>query len=488
MTSISASLSASVSWQSLAPASTSSAVTAAPALSRDRAFTTFASTILAALGASGTASDPGASTGGAGGRVGDVALALQNALENPSASGDVVGGLISTVQSALAQASKALSDAGYSGDQIQAFATQFSNALSDQLNTLANQAAAAAPTPAPVTTAPVAAVTPAITPAPVSTPAPTPVATPVATTTATPATTPAATSPATPPPAASAPASTAAPGSGAFEASFRQTESGALQLLTTQGDVVTINFRNSTGGSVVGASANAAAGLAAYAAVGSYASTRFSVSVQGSLNADEVKAINDVLGQVNALATQFFSGNLTQAFASAVALGADPKEIAGFALHLTERTSISLASVGDGSAPSPTDAAAPASAAPAIPAPTAVPPAAAPPAIAPVTATAGSAGATTPPATSSSVGGGISSLLDYLQQVFDALGTTTTAGSVTFSAKAKIELLASTVGAASITPQESTAAALLKNIAAATTDTTAPSATPAASTPASAGA
>ena len=252
-------------------------------------------------------------------------------------------------------------------------------------------------------------------------------------------------------------------------------------LQTTQGDIVQINFRNSTGGSVTGVSANAAAGLAAYAAVGSYASTRFSVSVQGNLNADEVKAINAVLGQVDTLATQFFSGNLAQAFASAASLGADPKEIAGFALHLSESTALSLASVGDGGP-------APASAAPAAPDPSVAAPVTAPALAAPVTVSADPTGGTTTPLAPSSTGGGVSSLLDYLQQVFDTLGATTTSGTVTFSAKAKIELLASAVSAASITPQESAAASLLKSVAAATTDSGPPAAAPAASTGATASA
>lgn len=478
MTSIAANLAVSTTWPSLASASATSGATAAPTLTRDRAFTTFAGAILAALGTSSTTSSSGASgssTGGSGGRVGDVALALKNALENPSATGDVVGGLITTVQSALAQATKTLSDAGYSRDQIQSLATQFSNALSDRLDVLANQAAAAAP-PAAVTTSPAtASPTPAT---PVTTTAATPAATPVATAT-TPAATPAVAS--SSPSPSSPSAATATTSSGAFEAAYRQTESGSFVLQTTQGDIVQINFRNSTGGSVTGVSANAAAGLAAYAAVGSYASTRFSVSVQGNLNADEVKAINAVLGQVDTLATQFFSGNLAQAFASAASLGADPKEIAGFALHLSESTALSLASVGDGGP-------APASAAPAAPDPSVAAPVTAPALAAPVTVSADPTGGTTTPLAPSSTGGGVSSLLDYLQQVFDTLGATTTSGTVTFSAKAKIELLASAVSAASITPQESAAASLLKSVAAATTDSGPPAAAPAASTGATASA
>jgi hypothetical protein len=433
MSSIVPNLSLQASLRSLLSASSSPAASATPVLTQDRAFTAFSSAILGALGANGSSGDS------ANGRVGDVALALKNALENPGASGDVVGSLLNSVQAALAQASKALGGAGYSSDAIQSFVTQFTNALSDQLSVLANQAAAGSATAAPV-------VAPA--PVPASLPAP-------------------ASSPAPAPPSAATPAA----GNGAYAAQFRQTESGTLQLQTTEGDIVTIGFRNSQGGSVVGASASGAAGLAAYASVSSFASSRFTVSVQGSLNADELKAINDVLGQVNSLASQFFSGNVTQAFASAATLGADPREIAGFALNLNETTTLRLATVGDGSAApatAPADAVAASAAAPADPS-AAAPATAAAPVVVPAT--------TTDPATApDSVGGGVSSLLDYVHQLLNALGTSTTGGSVTFSAKAKLELLVSAVSAASITSQEATAAALLKSVAAATTDASAPAA------------
>jgi hypothetical protein len=202
--------------------------------------------------------------------------------------------------------------------------------------------------------------------------------------------------------------------------------------------------------------------------------------VQGSLNADELKAVNDVLGQVNTLATQFFAGNLAQAFASAATLGVDPTEIAGLALHLSERTSLVLASVGEGgTAPAAGPAATP-SATPVDPA-TTVPATGAADASASDATPAATTSVAAPPAATSAAGGGSASLFDYLQQVLDAIGTSTTSGSVTFSARAKLELLASAVGAASITPAETTAAGVLRGFAAATTDGSATAATAATS-------
>jgi hypothetical protein len=439
MTSMSARTAVVASARSYAPASLDSTATAAPALRRDRAFTAFASSILGALGAAASASDAaasGASSDATGGRVNDVALGLKNALENWSGPGDAVDSLLGTVQAALDQASQALGAAGYGSAAIQSFVTQFRGALSERLDVLASQAAAA---PAAVT-APAASVRAPASPAAATQAAP---AAPVA-------------------PVALAEKATTAASSGAFTASYRLTESGAIELVTTEGDVVRIGFRSSEGGAATGASATGAAGLAAYAAVSSYASSRFSVSVQGSLNADELKAVNDVLGQINTLATQFFSGSVAQAFASAATLSIDPKEIASVALRLTESVGLRLASVGDGTAPPVADAANAAAAT------TAATPATA--TSVPAAAAADTAPAVTATAPPTFAGGGLSSLLDYLRQLLDALGTTTTQGTVTFTAKAKVELLGNAVAGATIAAPESAAAAFLKRILASTTD------------------
>jgi len=490
MATITASIAVATGWRSFAAASLDT-TTGTPALTRDRAFTAFAGSILGALGSSADAS------AGSGNRVNDVAQALKSALQN-STSGDAVGSLLGTIQAALSSASQSLGAAGFSSDAVQSLVTDFKNALSDQLNALAGSSSpAASPATPDPTAASASAADPTVVATPAPTPATTPATTPAATPTATSATTPA-TAPATSP-ASSTPAAgpTAATGSSAFTASYRVTESGTLELVTTEGDVVKIGFRSSEGGSATGVSANGAAGLATYAAISSYASTRFSVSVQGSLNADELKAVNDVLGQINTLASQFFSGNVSQAFASAAALNVDPNEIAGVALKLSERVSLRLATVGDpGTGPSGASSAPAAGAGsaaatapeatttPADPTATPADPTTTDPSSSASTASTPSGTSTPATPTTTSVGGGVSSLLSYLQQVLDVLGTTTTSGSVTFSAKAKLELLSSAVGAASLDPTEARAASLLKNVVGATTDATAQpsSATGAAST------
>jgi hypothetical protein len=109
-------------------------------------------------------------------------------------------------------------------------------------------------------------------------------------------------------------------------------EAGALQLVTAQGDRVTIRFRE---GAAFATGAAGAASEATTAPSALLAEGRVQISVRGNLNADELKAINDLLSQVDSLASQFFSGDLQGAFSAAAALNADPGEIARYSLHLT---------------------------------------------------------------------------------------------------------------------------------------------------------
>src|SRR5581483_9686026 len=81
-------------------------------------------------------------------------------------------------------------------------------------------------------------------------------------------------------------------------------ESGTLKLVTAEGDRVTIRFRewaafatDSTGGAA-GNTGGDGGGLSSALLAG----VRIQISVRGNLNSDELKAINDLLSQVNSLA------------------------------------------------------------------------------------------------------------------------------------------------------------------------------------------
>ncbi|MBS0374808.1 MAG: hypothetical protein JSR73_09490 [Proteobacteria bacterium] len=505
-------LSTSSWWGALAPVGINrypTAPDAPPTVSQVNAFGAFSDAILSAFGkVAGSASATGADATGSAttpNRVGAVALALKQALEASNGSPDAVAGVLGKIQSALDAASQALASAGFSSDQIQAFTDQFKSALGAQLDALANQlntAGAPAPSVAPPTLPSTAPATGTTDTGAAGSASGAGSGTATGTTAGTGST---GTDPAT------NPATTPAVSSGAFQVSYKLSASGALRLVTAEGDIVNISFRATEKGTAIGASAAGAAGIAAYAAISQTDSARFRISVQGSLNADELKAVNDVLGQVDALATQFFQGNVSDAFSSAASLNVDPTEIAGLSLRLNESARFSLTAIGDPTTTTPattdttgstagdttatstpptttaTDPAATGATAASGTDPAAPPATTTPAATDPAATPAGSDTGSTLP--SSATGGGTGGIFDFLRQVLDAIGTPTTAGSVTISAKAKLTLLASAVGNASLTPTEAGAADFLKRIFGALADTgtsgtgTSTSATAASGTP-----
>ena len=419
----------------------------------DQAFSAFAQAILAvlpALRASDPTTTPPSTTGTS--DPTSVANALAAAL---GSSGNGAGGpdaLLKQIEAAIDGASASLVQSGASADAVKGFASQFRTQLSQALDSIAASL-----------TGPGAGSTPATggTPAPSSSDG------------------------------------TAPTDSSTGSATYQVTEKGTIRLQTQEGDIVTIRLRNSATFNYSGTGPAAATGAAAYAQQSSYGSSRFSVSVQGNLNADELGAIDRVLHQVDALASQFFSGNFADAFATASSLQTDPNEIARVSIRLSESESLRVASasspptstpttpVSTPTTPDPTSAVGGTGPTPAVPttgtnASTGTPAS---------TATMGGATATdssvptttarpTPASTDGTSSPDTQSLFDaifaYLKDVMATLGTTTQSGSVTISAKAKLDLLAGAVVGASLTVRESTGAGFLKSITNATADSGSP--------------
>jgi hypothetical protein len=66
-------------------------------------------------------------------------------------------------------------------------------------------------------------------------------------------------------------------------------------------------------------------------------SSHLSFEVKGSLDQKELKAVGDLLNDVDSLADEFFNGDIQAAFSKATQLGYDDSEIAGYALNLIEQ-------------------------------------------------------------------------------------------------------------------------------------------------------
>lgn len=125
--------------------------------------------------------------------------------------------------------------------------------------------------------------------------------------------------------------------------SYQQQNTFSFTLTTKDGDVVEVraNAAESFSASAVtqyGYSETAQS--MSQSLSGTYSNAQqFSLEISGELDDDELTAINDLLGQVNDLASEFFAGDVQQAFESAKGIGYNSEEIAGFALNLT-RTEI----------------------------------------------------------------------------------------------------------------------------------------------------
>jgi len=105
-----------------------------------------------------------------------------------------------------------------------------------------------------------------------------------------------------------------------------------FELTTKEGDKVSIRASSSLGMSV--AAGRDASGI--YGSASQSSASSFELSIEGDLNESELKAINELMGRIDKLAGQFYAGNLDEAFNSAVNLGYDDQQIAGYALNLSQ--------------------------------------------------------------------------------------------------------------------------------------------------------
>lgn len=138
------------------------------------------------------------------------------------------------------------------------------------------------------------------------------------------------------------------------ERAFQYSESMSLQLTTKDGDSVTVDFRQLYASyqsykEMLYAESRYAEeqpqGNAFYKSLETMQSMafeeRFAFSVQGELDLDELKAVFDVFDQVDAIANQFYGGNLEQALQSAQSLKMDFGQLQSMQLNLTQSASYS---------------------------------------------------------------------------------------------------------------------------------------------------
>jgi hypothetical protein len=240
-----------------------------------------------------------------------------------------------------------------------------------------------------------------------------------------------------------------------YELSAMRRQKGSLSILTQDGDRVRIRFRSSEALALQNVTTVAPDTSTSTTTVYAFASGRVQVGVEGELDADELKAIGDLMEKVDALAAQFFDGDAQAAFSAAAELGFDAGEIAGFALRLSVKE-FARAIVQEPAVEPSGDAIAPGSApAPAPMAATAAPVATSPapePAVEPETAPT-----TSPPEASPGAATGTpvdpaaslqQSLGGFLKQVLDGLSSINGTGRAEFSLRWKLQVMIAAVQSA----------------------------------------
>ena len=130
---------------------------------------------------------------------------------------------------------------------------------------------------------------------------------------------------------------------------YRRTERTALYIETQEGDIVRLRIK--VRDSLAASGTNDGSGTEI--AVTSKSQLRISFQVEGDLNADELAAIQSVVEQAAELATDFFAGDLPEAFAAAAALDIDGSQLARVGLKLSLREQGTYTSVGTRPLPAP---------------------------------------------------------------------------------------------------------------------------------------
>lgn len=126
-----------------------------------------------------------------------------------------------------------------------------------------------------------------------------------------------------------------------------QSNSSDLSITTADGDVVSISFSaleaNQSSENLSYYQGQDDKEINYQSSSASYSQMNFSYSVQGDLDKDEMLAIESLIKDISKIETDFFAGNIDEAFNKAVALGYDEEQLSSFNLELRQ-TQISYVS------------------------------------------------------------------------------------------------------------------------------------------------
>ncbi|WP_144393940.1 DUF5610 domain-containing protein [Pleionea sediminis] len=122
---------------------------------------------------------------------------------------------------------------------------------------------------------------------------------------------------------------------------YSQNRSFSLDLVTQDGDKVSIDIRRSLNASESTSYQNSDGQESLQLDRQFSFSGQFELNVQGELDEDELQAINNLLSDVDSIANDFYSGRLDQAFNAATQINFDASELSSLDLDLKQTTRVS---------------------------------------------------------------------------------------------------------------------------------------------------
>lgn len=121
---------------------------------------------------------------------------------------------------------------------------------------------------------------------------------------------------------------------------MQSSRSAQIQIETQEGDIVTINFSQAESGSRSAFNmSNKDTSISGYQESYSF-SRNFNISIEGELNENEQKSLEDLMNKMHKVSHAFFNGNDKAAMKHAMKLGFDNQQIAGFSMDLNRQKSV----------------------------------------------------------------------------------------------------------------------------------------------------
>ena len=130
---------------------------------------------------------------------------------------------------------------------------------------------------------------------------------------------------------------------GAFSSQVKQSNEALLNIVTRDGDRVSVSYSALFQTDTNQRYAIDQQGASTAYNVSTESSINFQFNVQGNIDEGEKQAINDLLKETGKLAEQFFQGDVQAAFNAAQSLGFDSTELKSFALDFQQTTQIKVA-------------------------------------------------------------------------------------------------------------------------------------------------